>query len=45
MAGRSTPGPIPQQELRVTIRYVESSRLPTPWAVFDMHGFEDDETD
>jgi GTP cyclohydrolase II len=29
----------------VTIRYVESSRLPTPWAVFDMHGFEDDETD
>jgi GTP cyclohydrolase II len=29
----------------VTIRYVESSRLPTPWAVFDMHGFEDYETD
>ncbi len=29
----------------MTIRYVESSRLPTPWAVFDMHGFEDDETD
>jgi GTP cyclohydrolase II len=29
----------------VTIRYVESSRLPTPWAVFDMHGFVDDETD
>jgi len=29
----------------VTIRYVESSRLPTPWAVFEMHGFEDDETD
>lgn len=29
----------------MTIRFVESSRLPTPWAVFDMHGFEDDETD
>ncbi len=25
----------------MTIRYVETSRLPTPWAVFDMHGFED----
>jgi len=23
----------------VPIRYVESSRLPTQWAVFDMHGF------
>ncbi|MEH6583193.1 MAG: GTP cyclohydrolase II [Halioglobus sp.] len=22
-------------------RYVESSRLPTAWGVFDMHGFED----
>jgi GTP cyclohydrolase II len=31
--------------LRVTIRYVETSRLPTPWAVFDMHGFEDVATD
>jgi len=26
------------------VRYVETSRLPTPWAVFDMHGFEDTET-
>lgn len=26
-------------------RYVESSRLPTPWAVFDMHGFEDSDND
>jgi GTP cyclohydrolase II len=25
----------------VSIRYVATSRLPTPWAVFDMHGFED----
>jgi GTP cyclohydrolase II len=25
----------------VTIRYVESSRLPTDLGVFDMHGFED----
>ncbi len=29
----------------MSVRYVESSRLPTPWAVFDMHGFEDLETD
>jgi GTP cyclohydrolase II len=28
----------------VTIRYVESSRLPTRWGEFDMHGFEDPET-
>ena len=25
----------------MSVRYVVSSRLPTPWAVFDMHGFED----
>ena len=25
----------------MTIRYVESSRLPTPWGTFEMHGFED----
>jgi GTP cyclohydrolase II len=25
----------------VTVRYVESSRLPTLWGDFDMHGFED----
>lgn len=25
----------------MSIRYVESSKLPTQWAVFDMHGFED----
>jgi GTP cyclohydrolase II len=29
----------------VSIRYVESSRLPTQWAVFDMHGFLDTATD
>jgi len=23
------------------IRYIESSKLPTPWGIFDMHGFED----
>tara|TARA_R100000687_G_scaffold79157_1_gene73185 strand:- start:933 stop:1538 length:606 start_codon:yes stop_codon:yes gene_type:complete len=28
-------------ELSVSLRFVESSKLPTPWAVFDMHGFED----
>lgn len=27
----------------MSIRYAESARLPTPWAVFDMHGFEDTE--
>jgi len=25
----------------VTLRYVESSKLPTPWGIFAMHGFED----
>lgn len=25
----------------MSLRYVESSLLPTPWAVFTMHGFED----
>ncbi len=25
----------------MSIRFIESARLPTPWAVFDMHGFED----
>ena len=28
-------------EFPVSVRYVVSSRLPTPWAVFEMHGFED----
>ncbi|MYM64317.1 GTP cyclohydrolase II [Pseudomaricurvus sp. HS19] len=27
----------------MTVRYVESSKLPTPWGTFDMHGFEDAE--
>lgn len=29
----------------MSIRYVESSKLPTEWAVFEMHGFEDVEND
>jgi GTP cyclohydrolase II len=29
----------------VSIRYVATSRLPTPWAVFDIHGFEDTESE
>ena len=29
----------------MSIRYVASSRLPTPWGVFDMHGFEDIEAE
>jgi len=28
----------------VSIRFVESCRLPTPFAVFDMHGFEETES-
>ena len=28
----------------MTVRYVESSRLPTQWGVFDIHGFEDPES-
>lgn len=33
-----------RQPTPVTIRYIESSRLPTAWAVFTIHGFEDDQT-
>ncbi len=29
----------------MSIRYIASSRLPTPWGVFDMHGFEDIENE
>ncbi|WP_423897433.1 GTP cyclohydrolase II [Candidatus Pelagadaptatus aseana] len=25
----------------MTVRYIESSKLPTPWGIFEMHGFED----
>ena len=25
----------------MSIRYIETAKLPTPWAVFDMHGFEE----
>ena len=28
----------------MTLRFVASSQLPTPWATFTMHGFEDTET-
>ena len=28
----------------VSVRYVETARLPTKWATFDMHGFEDPQT-
>lgn len=27
----------------MTTRYIASSRLPTPWGTFEMHGFEDSE--
>lgn len=29
----------------MTIHFVESSKLPTPWGMFVMHGFADDATD
>lgn len=29
----------------MTVRYVESSKLPTPWGIFAMHGFEDTDND
>ena len=29
----------------MSVRYVASSQLPTPWGVFDMHGFEDIENE
>lgn len=29
----------------MSIRFVESAKLPTAWGVFDMHGFEDTEND
>ena len=29
----------------MTLRFVESSMLPTRWGVFDIHGFEDAESD
>ncbi|MGQ7246376.1 GTP cyclohydrolase II [Halomonas sp. V046] len=28
----------------MTIRFIAASRLPTPWATFSMHGFEDEAT-
>ncbi len=27
----------------MTVSFVESSKLPTPWGIFEMHGFEDRE--
>ena len=29
----------------MTVKYVESSKLPTSWGMFEMHGFSDSETD
>lgn len=29
----------------MTVRYIESSKLPTPWGIFEMHGFEDTDHD
>ncbi len=28
----------------MAVKYIESSKLPTPWGIFAMHGFEDEET-
>src|SRR5690606_13138083 len=30
-----------QANIHVTINYIQSSKLPTPWGMFEMHGFED----
>lgn len=27
------------------VQYIESSKLPTPWGIFSMHGFEDTDND
>jgi GTP cyclohydrolase II len=35
------PGPKVLQEIVVSIKFVVSSRLPTPWATFEIHCFED----
>ncbi|BFM05747.1 GTP cyclohydrolase II [Halioxenophilus aromaticivorans] len=29
----------------MTVKYIESCKLPTPFGIFDMHGFEDGESD
>ena len=29
----------------MSIKFVESSKLPTPWGMFEMHGFEESEKD
>lgn len=29
----------------MNVRYIESSKLPTPWGIFSMHGFEDKAND
>jgi len=29
----------------VSVKYIESSKLPTPWGMFCMHGFVDEDTD
>ncbi|WP_394130969.1 GTP cyclohydrolase II [Shewanella maritima] len=28
----------------MSIKYIATSKLPTPWGVFEMHGFEDEES-
>ncbi|GAA5176965.1 GTP cyclohydrolase II [Modicisalibacter zincidurans] len=33
-----------QSRIIVTIRFIAASQLPTPWATFTMHGFEDEAT-
>ena len=29
----------------MTVKYVESCKLPTPWGIFEMHGFEDSQSE
>src|SRR5690606_1282086 len=41
----SSPSSDGISEVSVTIRFIESSKLPTPWGMFVMHGFADDATE
>lgn len=29
----------------MSVKYIESSKLPTPWGIFNMHGFVEEETE
>ena len=44
---RGEPAPYPQgpfREVNVSIRFIAASQLPTPWATFTLHGFQEEST-